>query len=57
MDREVIEQKLASQKSVEFRNTAVHNYDRINWAIVHSIVKNHLGDFAEFARIITTRLY
>ena len=55
----VLDQELASRlkKSVGFRNIAVHNYDRINWAIVHSIVKNHLGDFSEFARIMTARLF
>lgn len=54
----VLEQGLASRlkKSVGFRNIAVHNYDRINWAIVHSIVKNHLGDFFEFARIMSVKL-
>jgi len=45
------------KKSVGFRNIAVHNYDRINWAIVHSIVKSHLGDFSEFARIMAARLF
>ncbi len=55
----VLDQGLASRlkKSVGFRNIAVHNYDRINWAIVHSIVKNHLGDFSEFARIMAARLF
>ena len=55
----VLDQDLASRlkKSVGFRNIAVHNYDRINWAIVHSIVKNHLGDFSEFARIMATKLF
>lgn len=40
------------KKSVGFRNIAVHNYDSINWHIVHSIVKNHLGEFSEFAKAI-----
>lgn len=55
----VLDQGLASRlkKSVGFRNIAVHNYDRINWAIVHSIVKNHLGDFSEFARIMADKLF
>ena len=56
--RGVLEPHLADRlkKSVGFRNIAVHNYDRINWAIVHSIVKNHLGDFSEFARIMVNQL-
>lgn len=40
------------KKSVGFRNIAVHNYDTINWHIVHSIVKNHLGEFSEFAKAV-----
>ena len=39
------------KKAVGFRNIAVHNYDAINWHIVHSIVRNHLADFTAFARI------
>ena len=42
----------ALKKSVGFRNVAVHNYDSINWSIVHNIVKNHLGEFSEFAKAI-----
>ena len=41
------------KKAVGFRNIAVHNYDAINWHIVHSIVKNHLSDFSEFAKVAT----
>lgn len=54
----VLDHDLADRlkKSVGFRNIAVHNYDQINWAIVHSIVKNHLGDFSEFARIMVNLL-
>ena len=38
------------KKSVGFRNIAVHNYEAINWQIVHSIVSEHLKDFTEFAK-------
>ena len=50
----VLGQELANRlkKSVGFRNIAVHNYDSINWLIVHSIVKNHLDEFSEFAKAI-----
>lgn len=41
---------LRLKKSVGFRNIAVHNYEAINWHIVHSIVKNHLDDFSAFAK-------
>ena len=56
--RGLLEHDLASRlkKSVGFRNIAVHNYERINWAVVHNIVKNHLGDFSEFARIMVKQL-
>lgn len=50
----VLGHELASQlkKSVGFRNIAVHNYEAINWHIVHSIVKNHLGEFSAYAKTI-----
>ena len=44
------------KKAVGFRNIAVHNYDAINWQIVHSIVKNHLTDFSTFAKVTATKL-
>ena len=43
---------LRMKKAVGFRNIAVHNYDAINWAIVHSIAKTGLADFEEFARAV-----
>ena len=51
---EVMNAELANRlkKAVGFRNIAVHNYESINWEIVHSIVKNHLTDFSEFAKIV-----
>ena len=50
----VLSSELANglKKSVGFRNIAVHNYGSINWLIVHNIVKNHLGEFSEFAKAI-----
>ena len=44
------------KKAVGFRNIAVHNYESINWNIVHSIVKYHLADFSEFAKAVAMRL-
>jgi len=54
----VLNNELASslKKAVGFRNIAVHNYESINWEIVHSIVKYHLADFSAFARLIAMRL-
>jgi uncharacterized protein YutE (UPF0331/DUF86 family) len=53
-----IPEKLAQQlkKAVGFRNIAVHNYGEIDWAIVHTIARDQLGDFTEFARVIGSRL-
>lgn len=44
------------KKAVGFRNIAIHNYESINWGIVHSIVKYHLADFSEFARVVAAKL-
>ncbi len=44
------------QKAVGFRNIAVHNYEEINWDMVHSIVKYHLADFSEFAKAVAMTL-
>lgn len=43
---------LQMRKAVGFRNIAVHNYEEINWAIVHAIAQRNLRDFEEFARFI-----
>lgn len=44
------------KKAVGFRNIAVHNYESINWIIVHSIVRYHLADFAEFAKVVASNM-
>lgn len=40
------------KKAVGFRNLAVHNYDAINWRIVHRICHHHLDDFRAFAALV-----
>ncbi len=35
---------------------AVHNYKEIDWTIVHTLARHHLGDFTEFAKVIASRL-
>jgi uncharacterized protein YutE (UPF0331/DUF86 family) len=40
------------KKAVGFRNIAVHNYEAINWQIVHAIATHHLGDFKDFAQVV-----
>ena len=47
---------ISLKRSVGFRNIVVHNYESINWNIVHSIVKDHLSDYTEFARAVAMRL-
>lgn len=36
---------------VGFRNTAVHNYKKLDLDIVESIIKKNLADFSELARL------
>lgn len=40
------------KKAVGFRNIAVHNYEAINWQIVHAIATIHLSDFKDFAQAV-----
>ncbi|MFW5712402.1 MAG: type VII toxin-antitoxin system HepT family RNase toxin, partial [Spirochaetota bacterium] len=40
------------KSAVGFRNIAVHEYEQIDWQIVHSILAKHLGDFHQFMRHI-----
>lgn len=51
----LIDDRLADRmkKSVGFRNLAVHNYDALDWAIVHAIATRHMNDFNEFANMIS----
>lgn len=54
----ILEKELAlrMKKAVGFRNIAVHNYQKIDWAIVHTICHKHLDDFTDFARAIAKLL-
>lgn len=40
------------KRAVGFRNIAVHNYEAINWHVVHAIATRHLDDFKEFAEAV-----
>ncbi|QKS30954.1 MAG: DUF86 domain-containing protein [Candidatus Accumulibacter similis] len=40
------------KKAVGFRKIAIHNYDAIDWHIVHSICQRNLNDFRDFAACI-----
>lgn len=50
----VLDGELAQKlkKAVGFRNIAVHNYEAINWHVVHSIAHLHLNVFSDFARAV-----
>lgn len=50
----IISNELAARmkKAVGFRNIAVHNYESIDWQIVHAIATRHLDDFKDFARAV-----
>ncbi|MFM7272506.1 MAG: type VII toxin-antitoxin system HepT family RNase toxin [Gammaproteobacteria bacterium] len=37
------------RRAVGFRNIAVHNYERIDWEVVHAIATRFLDDFRRFA--------
>lgn len=49
-----IDRELATRlkKAVGFRNIVIHNYDVVDWHIVHEIAKRHLDDFSDFAKAV-----
>ncbi len=44
------------QKMVGFRNIAVHDYQRIDPAILQSIIENNLDDFRKLSKTIVNYL-
>lgn len=44
------------QSAVGFRNIAIHNYQAIDWDIVHAITSRHLEEFRRFASAVSTCL-
>lgn len=58
-DQKILSPPLAERmtKSVGFRNIAVHSYQLIDWDIVFHICRDHLGDFQQFAQIVTQRIH
>ena len=49
-----IDEALATRlrRAVGFRNIAVHNYEVMDWTIVHTLAGEPMQDFAQFARLI-----
>ena len=41
------------RKAVGFRNIAIHEYEKINWAIVYAIATERLSDFKAYAQRIS----
>lgn len=54
----ILDPELAGRmkKAVGFRNIAVHNYQSIDWQIVHSLCHKQLDDFRRFAASISKLL-
>jgi len=50
------ELKTIMKKAVGFRNVAVHGYDKIDFAIVFSIIHHHLPDFKHYAQAVVAAL-
>ena len=50
-EKKIISKRISErmQKSVGFRNIAIHEYTSLNWDLVYSIIKNHMGDFRKYA--------
>lgn len=44
------------KKAVGFRNTAVHNYQTIDWKIVFNICQNNIDEFKEFVKQVSQYL-
>lgn len=57
-EKGIIPTALASRmlREVGFRNIVIHNYEVIDWQVVHSLARDHLGDFASFASSIVGHL-
>jgi len=58
VDEEIISADIAEkmQKAIGFRNIAMHEYEKMNWAIVYAIATERLSDFKEFAQCISPLL-
>ena len=42
------------QTMVGFRNVAVHDYQKLNLAIVRAILNERLDDFRQFAKVVVS---
>jgi uncharacterized protein YutE (UPF0331/DUF86 family) len=44
------------RRAVGFRNIVVHNYEAIDWQVVHALADSHLSDFTDYARAVMAYL-
>lgn len=53
-DMGVLDDRLAAglKGAVGFRNIAVHNYEAIDWTVVHGLCRERGADFRAFARAV-----
>lgn len=53
-NNKIIDESLAQKMKamVGFRNIAVHDYQKVNLAILESILKNHVTDFQQYTKLI-----
>ena len=56
-DADVIESEVGEsmRKALGFRNIAIHNYEKINWDIVHAICVRSVENFRLFAGSVASR--
>lgn len=56
-DAGVIDVRLceALSRAVGLRNILVHEYGRIDWARIHAVIQNNVGDLRELCRIVAAR--
>jgi uncharacterized protein YutE (UPF0331/DUF86 family) len=54
MENAIINKKLfqTMEKMAKFRNVVVHQYEKVDPAIVVSILHRHLGDFEKYKKAI-----
>ena len=49
-EKKILERTLTERlvRAVSFRNLLVHQYKKIDWALVHNLATNNLDDFKQF---------
>jgi uncharacterized protein YutE (UPF0331/DUF86 family) len=57
LDHGIVSMELADRmkRMAQFRNVVVHDYTKINPAIMYAIVQNHIPDIVAFAQNIAAK--